>query len=485
MKKLLSMLGIVLLLASCSDDYTDWASPMANGPEDAKTVTLAVSQAADINYEGLTDETVQLFVPVVESVDEGITEYKVVISNEDNTNSVELKADANGYVSAEELKAAVETLYGKAPTPRVLNLAITGYTTINGQAIANKGETKAKVTLTAPHISDNYYVVGGALDWGASASSKVQKFNHSSSNVYDDPVFTIRIPASFDGDGNRTDTWFAIGDDEACEAIANSNDYSKLLGTTGGNGNQSYTGNLAPRTQLSDDGSLCMPASDGAAAYKITLNMMDYTYSIEPVAPGPEIWYLVGSCIGDGSWGNAPENIGTSLFPLAYIGNDKVSYTGYFTTDGFKLIKDPGSWDNQWGQGGSGYVKNDGGSGNISVPSAGYYTVTLDYAHDVLTIEPASITPNTYAVGIAGSFNGWSFSAMTNCPNNDHLWKCELTATGDQEGKFLIDGWSVNWGATDFPSGIGEQNGPNIPIEGGNYIVIFNDITGGYNFISK
>lgn len=26
-----------------------------------------------------------------------------------------------------------------------------------------------------------------------------------------------------------------------------------------------------------------------------------------------------------------------------------LTFTGYFTTDGFKLIQTPGSWDNQWG----------------------------------------------------------------------------------------------------------------------------------------
>lgn len=42
-----------------------------------------------------------------------------------------------------------------------------------------------------------------------------------------------------------------------------------------------------------------------------------------------------------------------------------------------------------------------------------------------------------------------------------------------------------NWGASDFPSGIGVQNGANIPVKSGSYIVIFNDITGGYNFVKK
>ena len=28
--------------ASCTDDYTDWANPLTNGPEDSKTVMMTV-----------------------------------------------------------------------------------------------------------------------------------------------------------------------------------------------------------------------------------------------------------------------------------------------------------------------------------------------------------------------------------------------------------------------------------------------------------
>ena len=86
---------------------------------------------------------------------------------------------------------------------------------------------------------------------------------------------------------------------------------------------------------------------------------------------------------------------------------------------------------------------------------------------------------------MAGSFNDWSFQGMTLCTGSEHLWKAEMNVENNVEAKFLIDGWSVNWGAGAFPSGIGEQNGANIPVKSGNYIVVFNDITGGYNFIKK
>ena len=45
------------------------------------------------------------------------------------------------------------------------------------------------------------------------------------------------------------------------------------------------------------------------------------------------------------------------------------------------------------------------------------------------------------------------------------------------------DAWDINWGATDFPTGTGVQNGPNIPIAAaGKYHVTFNKSTGAYSF---
>ena len=49
--------------------------------------------------------------------------------------------------------------------------------------------------------------------------------------------------------------------------------------------------------------------------------------------------------------------------------------------------------------------------------------------------------------------------------------------------KFRLNGtWITNWGATRWPTGIGTQDGPNIPGIAGTYNVIFNQNTGEYSF---
>jgi 1,4-alpha-glucan branching enzyme len=90
-------------------------------------------------------------------------------------------------------------------------------------------------------------------------------------------------------------------------------------------------------------------------------------------------------------------------------------------------------------------------------------------------------------VGIIGSSTpqGWNAStAMELSDASDpHQWTLTLMLTVG-EAKFRAnDNWSVNWGAGNFPSGNGVQNGPNIPIgASGYYTVSFNDVTGAYNF---
>jgi hypothetical protein len=53
----------------------------------------------------------------------------------------------------------------------------------------------------------------------------------------------------------------------------------------------------------------------------------------------------------------------------------------------------------------------------------------------------------------------------------------------DGEAKFRADNdWAVNWGGADFPVGVGEQDGANIPVVAGEYNITFNTLTGEYNF---
>ncbi|MCR4852117.1 MAG: SusE domain-containing protein [Prevotella sp.] len=234
----------------------------------------------------------------------------------------------------------------------------------------------------------------------------------------------------------------------------------------------------------------------------VTLNFAPYYVELKdsPI----EIWYLIGSCIGDGSWSNSVDAVGTAMIPMytkageeynKKDGTGTIQYVGYLTTSGFKLVKNPGSWDDQWGQGDAfgTFVMNDDGSGNITVPADGYYTVELNTATDELTVTPYDGAPTVYAsMSIPGDFNGWDVATAMSPINSfdgavNHDWFYTLDASaGDTTAKFAANGaWDVNWGSVDFPYGFGTQNGDNIPVAQGSYIVVFNDILGAYSFISK
>ena len=217
----------------------------------------------------------------------------------------------------------------------------------------------------------------------------------------------------------------------------------------------------------------------------------------------PRPWYIVG--LG-GHWDNKIAGLGSSLIPLDVVtgsnyndtGDGKFTYTGYFkASDGFKILRNIGDWDNDiWGMNGSTYTHN--GGGNISVAADGYYTVTLNSITNVLTIKPATVTPTTYAsIDMPGGYNGWSISNyMTLNTTTNHTWYYTLTLTAESQLKFRANAdpnWTVNWGPASSAdgdplysfTGVGALGGKNIIKGIGTYVVMFNDISGGYYFIKQ
>ncbi len=234
--------------------------------------------------------------------------------------------------------------------------------------------------------------------------------------------------------------------------------------------------------------------TNGTTATTIKSEPFDLTVILEPIAV-PDLWYLVGSCIGDGSWGNEQANIGVALIPMYAADAEDFSvltYVGYFPAgQGFKIIHTPGSWDEQWGMTGGEPVKNDGGSGNIEVPADGYYQITYDMNTESLTIAPYTEAVKVFAsMGMPGDYQGWNPGANLMTPMNavaeNHDWILKNVTYEETTLKFAADGgWADNWGAGTFPVGLGVNGGPNIPIDAGTYTVVFNDILGSYYFIQQ
>ena len=265
-------------------------------------------------------------------------------------------------------------------------------------------------------------------------------------------------------------------------------------GTMKGSELESYVVSLygkAPEARVLTAQVKCV-MSNGTTATTIMSEPFELTVIPSPI-PVPDLWYLVGSCIGDGSWGNDPANIGKALIPMYTEAEDFtiLTYAGYFPAgQGFKLIHTPGNWDEQWGMADGAYVKNDGSSGNIEVAADGYYLITYDMSTETLTVEPyTDFVGVNSTMGMPGGYQDWNPSGTLMTPmstvTENHDWMAVMTFEENTELKFAANGgWAVNWGNNTFPVGTGYQNGANIPVEAGSYRIVFNDILGKYYFIT-
>lgn len=200
--------------------------------------------------------------------------------------------------------------------------------------------------------------------------------------------------------------------------------------------------------------------------------------------------YLIGDATA-GEWNNSATN--DNMYPL--LGNHEVStsytYTGFFKVGGFKIIKDKGSWDAQYGAGSTaGTLSADGGSGNINIAVAGYYKVTIDIAALTYTLTAVPNPTASYAtVGIIGdsTANGWgSSTAMTQSSFDSHIWYLTNVTLTTGELKFRANNdWAVSWGSGNENFGTGDIGGANIPVKAGSYNIYFNDNSGAYVLIKQ
>jgi hypothetical protein len=110
----------------------------------------------------------------------------------------------------------------------------------------------------------------------------------------------------------------------------------------------------------------------------------------------------------------------------------------------------------------------------------------------VLYSNVATVSVTTYvaynAIGIIGDATAGGWDTDTDMyrpdPTKPTEWTVTVFLAGGKSAKFRAeDKWDNNWGSTDFPSGTGTQNGPNIPVSTtGYYKVNFDAGTGAYSF---
>ena len=307
------------------------------------------------------------------------------------------------------------------------------------------------------NIAENYYLIGGPGDWNAE-SAMTMPFSHSNKDVFDDPVFTY----TFDG---GKEMWFAFGDKEAIDAVAEGT-WNKLFGTTGAS--EDLTGSFDRRYNLDGDHSFHIDGS--ALMYRFTINMGDMTYEIKELNFSEYIWEA-----------GVNNNWGADAQPL-YCANQDGLYTGFFYaqdadwSDGMGAFKFTGAF-NDWGQGNygtgsinddglSGTLIDDGGSGNV-LATPGFYKAEVNLADMTYSLTPIT------GIGLIGpaQAGGWSDDTDLTYNPETRAFEGTLELAADEFKFRANDAWDINWGGTlDNLT----QDGPNLKIEtAGKYFIQF------------
>ncbi|MCC5929565.1 MAG: SusF/SusE family outer membrane protein [Cyclobacteriaceae bacterium] len=185
--------------------------------------------------------------------------------------------------------------------------------------------------------------------------------------------------------------------------------------------------------------------------------------------------------IGDatpGGWDNDTALEQDATNPNLWIGT--ITLTG-----GDAKFRANNSWDVNWGADSypSGYGIGNGP--NIPVP-AGTFAVRFNSATAEYAFMPVNRATPYNRIGIIGDATpgGWGDdTALIRNPANPYKWSGFFNLT-DGEAKFRADNnWDVNWGGSTFPTGIGTDGGPNIPVVEGRFFVTFDSGTGEYRFL--
>lgn len=405
-------MGMALLMASCTDDYKDWAEPFSNAPEDPYSISFTASPASPIDFATISGDKVLLFNSTIEGPEgAAATEYEVVLSDESGENQTPVEVDAEGYANVEELEAAVYGLYGRRPVARTIPMEVGVAINVKGASIVKTASTTLTATPNAPEIEEAYYITGTPNSWNNSDTSL--ELTNGGGDVYENPVFKVLIPATGSDISFKVTPKSGLG-----------GDWSKCLTAS------DTEGKFATNNAGTD---LKIPHVEGAKFYRVEFNMLDQTWKFDALNFNTYIWQA-----GNGNGWGSPAS------PL-YSPSGDGKYTGFMYLDGeFKFRSGEDNWNApDWGTGGSeGTLAEQ--AGNLSA-DAGYYKVEVDLG--ALTYK---LTPIT-TIGIVGPAQAGGWDADTDMTYNKETgaWEATVELAADEMKFRANDGWDINWGGTE------------------------------------
>lgn len=473
-------------MVSCTEDYTDWGNPQSNPEEEAVSFgNGSVTPEGVINLADVTGDKVK----VASIVAPTSTKNTYTPSFKINFDGQSFDIDADGNMAKADLVNYITGKFGKRPTERDLDATLDAWLSNGSTAakMATSAKFQVKAIPEAPFIDAAYYLVGDLTDWKLDTKLK---FAHSDVDVYEDPVFTLMFTTTKDNQ-----CWKIIpqGNVDAGNIWAVENAPKGVVGIEQ-DGDNAMSGKLC--TSTSDGKKAGAGKIAKAGMYQMTINMMDYTYTIKEISPE---YYLVGALQ---DWKADKPEYKTCLM---YAETPMVqSYTTKWNGDAnlkIMLGSDFGKWENAYGSATmadantpTGSLKADNNAGAIICPEKGaFYTFTADFS--TMTYKWTKLenqNPTAYEkVGLIGVGGDWDNDVdMTEV--TPHNWFIEKTIP---EGSFKIRAnheWNdaANWGFAEgqkFSSTgklITSGGSKDIKIAAGKYRIFFNDITLEYAIIA-
>ena len=428
-KKILLGMTLLMSMVSCTEDYTDWGNPQSNSQEEAVAFgNGSVTPVDVINLADVTTEKIKVASIVAPtSSDAAYTpNYKI------NFDGQSFDIDADGNMAKADLVNYITNKYGKRPTERDIDATLDAWQSNGSTAVKMvTSETfQVKAIPEAPFIDNGYYLVGDMFttdDVNGWTKGVAKAFNHSEKDVYDDPVFTVSFETT------KADQYWKIIPKKNIDA-----DDLWAPGVVGPkvDGDDSMTGALT-------NGEAKAGKIAKAGKYKLTINMMDYSYTIEEVNYDPFI-YFIGSTDG---WKSNDQK-------LALVDDAKGVYTGYvYLADPngagfeFKFQRAKDNWETAIGASTFVTFKESAigvANGNLGVKDGeGVYYMDVNLSEGTITATKVE------TMGIIGGFNNWAGDAPMTWNPEEYCFEATNVGVTADGWKFRVNGdWPINLGGS-------------------------------------
>ncbi|WP_337437940.1 Outer membrane protein SusF domain-containing protein [Prevotella sp.] len=427
-KKILLGMTLLMSMVSCTEDFTDWAHPQTNPQEEAvafgdgSVTPVDVINLADVNTEKV--KVASIVAPTSSNAAYTPT-YKI------NFDGQSFDIDAEGNMTTADLANYIVEKWGKRPTERDIDATLDAWVSNGSTAVkmATSATFQVKAVPVAPVIEEGYYLVGDMFATETTngwTKDDAKAFNHSDKDVYEDPVFTVSFETT------KADQYWKIipkknidsGDIWAAGVVGPKVD-----------GDDSMTGALT-------NGEAKAGKIAKAGKYKLTINMMDYSYTIEEVNYDPFIYFIGSTDV----WKSSDQK-------LALVDEAKGVYTGYvYLADPngsgfqFKFQRKPGDWNNAIGAGAlstfSGAATNEGDNIGVNAGEGVYYM-------DVNLSEGKITATKVEKMGIIGKFNEWGGDVVMTWNAEEYCFEATNVGVTADGWKFRVNGdWAVNLGGS-------------------------------------